>query len=226
MMSGKGDAPFQTFWSRLLGQAQRLIVDHAVLRLLKPNFYRLSDRAFRSSQPSASQVRRAQRRYGIRTIMNLRGANPDKYFYVSVREECERLGIRLVDLAFSSMVPPSREQLLRINELLVGMEYPVIFHCKSGADRAGFVSALYLHLMEGIPLSETGQLRLWPYLHMRHARTGILDRFIETYERAAAETGTGLMEWVDSGYDPEAMDREFTYPLSLNFIVDKVLKRE
>jgi hypothetical protein len=120
---------------------------------------------------------------------------------------------------------PSRAELLAADELFRRLEYPVLFHCKSGADRAGFMAALYLVLAEGRPVAEArGQLSL-RYGHVRQGKTGVLDAFFDAYER---ETGGSvpLIDWIRTGYDRDAVmasHRATGWGVALT---DLVLRRE
>ena len=122
---------------------------------------------------------------------------------------------------------PEKSTLREAAKLFQTMDYPVLMHCKSGADRAGFFAALYLHLHEGRPVSEAmGQLSL-RYGHVKAAKTGMLDRFLERY---AADTGgtdpANFLPWVEEVYDPAAFAAEFQTSRTGAFLVDRVLRRE
>ena len=42
-------------------------------------------------------------------------------------------------------------------------------HCKSGADRAGLMSALYLILNQNVPVDKAKDQLSFKYLHLKHA---------------------------------------------------------
>lgn len=190
------------------------------------NFHRVSPRAYRSGQPSPRHLAKRIPRHGIRTVVNLRGREPDNPMLALEAQVCERLDVRLEHLRMYSRALPTRELLHRAHDLLHRIEYPVLFHCKSGADRAGLMAALYLHWIEGVPVGETRQLRLWPYFHYRYARTGLLDFFLERYLHDSAIRPMGLLEWADTVYDPEALKAEFRSVPWVDALVDRVLRRE
>ena len=190
------------------------------------NFHRISSRAFRSGQPSPRHLERRIPRHGIRTVVNLRGEDPDNPMLALEAETCVRLGVRLEHLRLHSRDLPSREVIHAAHELLHRIEYPVLFHCKSGADRAGLMSTFYLHWIEGVPLAQTRQLRLWPYFHYRYAKTGLLDFFIESYLADSAAEPVSLLEWVDRRYDRKALKAQFRPMPVVDALVDKVLRRE
>lgn len=190
------------------------------------NFHRISSRAFRSGQPSPRHLQRRIPRHGIRTVVNLRGEEPGNPMLALEARTCEQLGVHLEHLRTYSRALPTRELLHQAHDLLHRIEYPALFHCKSGADRAGLMATLYLHWIEGVPVEETRQLRLWPYFHYRYARTGLLDHFFESYLRDNAARPMSLLEWVDTVYDREALRAGFRPVPWVDALVDRVLRRE
>ena len=70
-------------------------VDHGFVRNLYNNFYALSDEMYRSSQPAPFQVRRYKQKYGIKTIINLRGENTFGSYHYE-KEACEQEGLKFI----------------------------------------------------------------------------------------------------------------------------------
>ncbi len=204
--------------------------DHGIFReLFYANFHEIAPGIFRSAQPSPEQLRRWHARHGFRTVLNIRAPAPHESHFRLEQEICDQLGIRHVLLpGFGSRDLPDRSSLLTALDLLPSLERPVLLHCKSGADRAGIISALCLHALFRIPVREAaGQLRLWPFGHIRQANTGILDWFFRSFEQAEARApGLTLRQWVESGYDREALLRSFHPWYSLDWITDRLLRRE
>lgn len=190
------------------------------------NFHRISPRAYRSGQPSPRHLNRRVPRHGIRTVVNLRGEEPGNPMLALEADTCARLDVRLEHLRTYSRALPTPELIHSAHDLLQRIEYPALFHCKSGADRAGLMSTLYLHWIEGVPLAQTRQLRLWPYFHYRYARTGLLDFFFERYLEDSASRPMSLLEWVDRVYDRQALKAEFRPVPWVDALVDRVLRRE
>ena len=201
--------------------------DHAYLRLLNNNnFHRLSPHAFRSAQPLPGHLRRQVPRHDIRTVVSLRGCRNETGELALERATCAELGVRFECLQMKSGQPPRVDHIERAVALLDDIEYPVLFHCKSGADRAGLMSALYLHLREGVPMAETDQLKLIPFLHMRHAKTGMLDHFLETYMAFAKQQPVDFMTWLREHYDRRALRESFRPWPVVDWFVSRVLRRE
>ena len=59
-------------------------------------------RAYRSAQPSAEGLATLVGRYGIRTVVNLRGPNAGQPWYDEEVAACEELGVTLANHAMNS----------------------------------------------------------------------------------------------------------------------------
>lgn len=201
-----------------------IVIDHGIFRLFYANRHKVTDRVWRSAQPSPGQIRRYARR-GIRTIINLRGTR-DCGSYRLERKACAKHGIEMIDFNLRSREPPSRETIYAAKKLFETVEYPILMHCKSGADRVGLMSALYLFLHEGQPL-ETAMRQLGlKYGHFKQADTGVLDYFFEKYREHNERTPTPFLEWVDKFYDHREMKKTFRANRGMNMLVNRLLRRE
>ena len=213
---------------RTLGPSARyfdmLFVDHGIFRLIYLNRHRLSDQAWRAAQPAPHQIRHIAKE-GIRTIVNLRGPRVCGSYWLE-RDACRRYGINLVDFQIRSRAAPTRDEIRRANELLERIEYPMLMHCKSGADRAGLMSVLYRHTREGVPIDIARKELSLRYGHIRQADTGVLDYFFERYLQDNARRPMPFLEWVETVYDPEELKRSFQSQGWANRLVDTVLRRE
>ena len=161
-----------------------LLTDHGVFRLLYLNRHQVTPNFWRAAQPAPGDIRAAAEA-GVRTIVNLRGGREYGSWPLE-REACEAAGIKLEDFVVRSRGAPERETILDAKRFFDRLHYPVLVHCKSGADRAGFMAALYLLLHENRPLDEAMKQLGLRYGHFRFAKTGILDAFFERYRRDGA----------------------------------------
>ena len=213
---------------RSLGQPasylDMLLVDHGIFRFVYANCHKLSDKAWRSAQPAPHHFRRFADA-GIRTIVNLRGPRQCGSYWLE-EEACARLGLKLINFQIRSRAAPTREELKGAERLFDEIEYPMLMHCKSGADRAGLMSVLYRFLHEGVPLDEATQELSLKYGHIRQADTGILDYFFEKYLADNAVRPMPFFEWVETAYDPDELKRTFRSKGWANRLVDSVLQRE
>jgi protein tyrosine phosphatase (PTP) superfamily phosphohydrolase (DUF442 family) len=100
-------------------------------------------RAIRSAQPGL-ELPETLRQFGIRSILNLRGGSPDDWWYTAEIKSAGQANAQFYDFPMSATKRPSRRELLTLIDLLESCQYPLLIHCKSGADRTGLASALYL----------------------------------------------------------------------------------
>ncbi len=207
-----------------LRYADMLIFDHLIIRLAFPNRHRLGQQAWRAAQPLPHQMK-AIKALGVRTVVNLRG-NFGTAGYREEKAAVERHGLIYVDYKLRSRAAPTREELHGFKDLFATLEHPVLFHCKSGADRAGLASVLYLHVVEGVPIEEAKRQLSLRYGHIRQADTGVLDFLFERYLEHARNEPIAFFDWVDQHYDPDALKRSFHASGMANRLIDSVLKRE
>ncbi len=205
------------------------LVDHGFIRAVYNNFHDLGGGMYRLSQPSPAQIRAYQQRYGIKTIVNLRGDH-GYGSYAMEAEACRALGITLVDHKLYSRQAPNLQALEATQALFDAIEYPALIHCKSGADRAGLGSVLYKHFRLGVPIAEAQRELSWRFGHFRIGKTAILDYFLERYLADNAKDPIGFMDWARTRYDKNALHQDFHQLRKENgfgdWILDKVLHRE
>ncbi len=107
-------------------------------------------RVVRSAQPT-SHLPEWIREYGIRSILNLRGGSAADWWYEAEVKTALGGGVTFYDFPISATKRPSRRELLVLIDTLRSCTYPLLIHCKSGADRTGLASALYMMVERGIP---------------------------------------------------------------------------
>lgn len=158
--------------------------------VVRGNFHEvIPGELYRSAQPSARQIAAMVETYGIKSIVNLRGRNDRRDWYIEEVAEAQRLGLTHVDFAMSARKVLSVERADELTRILRDIPKPVLIHCMSGADRTGLASVIYLNRVAGVSdrVAE-GQLSIWfghfgvPYL----SRTIAMDESWQTIERAAA----------------------------------------
>jgi protein tyrosine phosphatase (PTP) superfamily phosphohydrolase (DUF442 family) len=212
---------------RLWAWLYAMFQEHNFTNLFRFNFHRISDNTFRSSQPTMWQLRRVVKKYGIRTIINLKGANPGSAYWAFEREQCEKLGITLIDVEIKSRGTPGAEDLRRAKDLFASIEYPMWMHCKAGADRTGIYATLFQHFHQNIPIEHTNQLRLWPFGHIRQSKAGKIDNYLKIYMAYRKKyPDVSLLEWAEQVADRDRIDQEFRPFALAGFINDRLLRRE
>jgi protein tyrosine/serine phosphatase len=199
--------------------------DHAFVRLASSNAHWLSDELVRANQPWPFQVKAWADR-GIRTIVNLR-VGIDAHHLLE-QEACDKYGVKQVRFVVTALQAPTREQVLGAKQLFDELEYPAMMHCKSGADRAGMMSVLYMHFRQKKPIAEAlEQLSFRKFGHVRFLPEGVLDCFFETYLKEAEPLGISFEDWVKSdAYDPAAIKAAFKAQRWRALIPEKIRRLE
>jgi protein tyrosine/serine phosphatase len=103
---------------------------------------------YRSGQPGPDQLESWIDRYGLKTILVLKPAlRPYE------REIAARRGVAIHHIVVSTRQDMPEEQWQQIKALLTDeRNFPILFHCHSGADKTGLVAALYRVEVQGWPL--------------------------------------------------------------------------
>lgn len=218
------DRPITSTRERLRAWADLLIVDHGVLRLVHLNLHEVAPGLWRSAQPSPRDIAKLAKQ-GLRSIVNLRGGRSHGAWQLE-KDAAERHGIALIDLVLRSREAPDRETLLALPAFFDSLVYPVLAHCKSGADRAGMFAALYRLIVENADSRTALRELSLRKGHFRYAQTGILDAFLEAYRDDGEARGKAFLDWVREDYDPEALKARFKPRGLSSLIADTLLKRE
>ena len=111
-----------------------------------PNFAQVSPVLYRGAQPTADGFR-ALAAMGIHTIVDLRRFHGD-------RELLAGTGLRYVEIPCSAWHPESEDVLAFLKVVLDPANQPVFVHCQQGADRTGYMVAVYRILEQGVSLED------------------------------------------------------------------------
>ena len=200
-----------------------ILKDHGFLRLFWHNRHEIAPGMWRGNQPGPIEVRRIAAS-GVKTIINLRGPREDGVWQLEA-EACAKAGVTLLDFTARSRAAPDKAMLHDAKAIFEAIEKPALMHCKSGADRAGLMSALYMLVAEKRPAREAAKQLAWKYGHVKQAKTGLLDVFFKAYF-PYEDQGMDFYDWVDNVYDPEVMLAEFRSQGWADRLIDSVLRRE
>jgi protein tyrosine phosphatase (PTP) superfamily phosphohydrolase (DUF442 family) len=200
------------------------LVDHGMFRLMYSNTHRLTPNAWRTSQPTPGRIR-ALAAQGVKTVLNLRGERNCGAYRLEVRT-CAEAGLKLESFIVRSRAAPDAAAVIAAKELFDRLEYPIVMHCKSGADRVGLMSVLYLIYRENVPVAEAKEQLNWRYGHFSAADTGILDAFFDSYVTFNRSCPMPFLDWVKNVYDAAELKRSFASTTLGNLLVNTVLRRE
>lgn len=105
-----------------------------------PNLHRVSDKLYRSAQPTAEGMRQAER-LGIRTVVSLRSRQRDASLAAGTDLLLRHVPMRAWD--------PHMPGVVAALSAIAVSPGPVLVHCWHGADRTGMVVALYRMVEQG-----------------------------------------------------------------------------
>lgn len=162
-------------------------------------------KVYRCAQPSAADVRDMAARHGIRTVVNLRGLCDDFDWYKAEATATGQLGVSQEDICLSANTLPPPSEMRRLLEVLDRTEYPILIHCRRGADRTGLVAVMAMLLFTDATLAEARRQLLPRYGHFRFGRTAAIDDFFDIYERwlnNRPHTPPLFRDWLTNHYCP------------------------
>jgi len=193
--------------NRRRARIYNLWFDHEILRTLWTNFFQIAPGVYRSNHPTLKRFTK-MKQMGINTVLNLRGTYPSAHYYTE-EETCRILGLNLVSISLQARHAPPAKDLLELIAIFRRLEKPFVMHCKSGADRAGLASAIYLLVIEGRPMQEARRQLGLRYLHVRRSKTGVLDHILDVYEARNAKAPISFEDWLRTDYDHFSLQADF-----------------
>lgn len=98
------------------------------------NFYKISDKLYRSEQPNAKAVTEYES-IGIGTIINLRKHHND-----NSEAKTSSITLKHIPMAARNV---TQDQILQALTLIKNSEKPTVIHCWHGSDRTGVIAAAY-----------------------------------------------------------------------------------
>jgi protein tyrosine phosphatase (PTP) superfamily phosphohydrolase (DUF442 family) len=114
--------------------------------ILGGNFHEVvPGRVYRSGQPAPEQLRVWIQRYGLKTIVNLRGPTA-----AGIPEEeavAKSMGVEEIHVELGAYEMMPSEKLVCLIDVLQTAKEPMLLHCYHGVDRAGTASALAAWLL-------------------------------------------------------------------------------
>lgn len=146
-------------------------------------------RLYRSAQLSPSKLRDLIRSRGIRTVVNLRGCCAGFDWYAEQCRVTHELNVAQEDVTLSANRLPAPSELRRLIEVYDHAEYPILIHCRQGADRTGLAATVYLLLHSTADLPTARRQCSPRYAHFDVLSTANMGRFFDMYEDRLARRG-------------------------------------
>lgn len=161
---------------------------------------------YRSAQLSPAELKEIVQKYGIKTVISLRGAPESSYWVKPQVKALEELNTKFYSFWWTSDYFPDAEEFKSYLKLLKTTEYPILVHCRSGSDRTGEATAMYAIDFMHTPKEEAIDKHLnWHYWHfefLHPAKKALvrnypgIDAAIESYDECAPEN----RQWTKPGH--------------------------
>jgi uncharacterized protein (TIGR01244 family) len=160
------------------------------------NFHTVLDgRVYRSGQPDEDEIRRWAPRYGLRTLINLRGGDEGEG-EAQVTEEmatAKELNLTYISIHLPNTALACSEDLQKLAVALESAGQPLLVHCKAGADRTSLASVMAAMALGGESFQQALRQSSWRFLHFdgdpQHI-TGCLDQYQEyCRDKRGGDTG-------------------------------------
>ncbi len=150
---------------------------------LTGNFHEVvAGQLYRSAQVSPTDIQNDVRRYGIKTIINLRGENKGAAWYDEEIAAAAQQNIVHFDFRMSAKHSLDQAQVNTILGTMKTAPKPILIHCRSGADRSGLISAMYVaHIAKLGEKAAEDQISFF-YGHMSFGKTQAMDAMWEKLE--------------------------------------------
>ena len=152
---------------------------------------------YRSSWLGGEGLEKAIARHGVRSVLNLCGAQPgDAWYDGETKVACQR-GVVFRSLALSAKNELDAKQVAELVAFLRDAPKPLLIHCRAGSDRTGLACAIYVALHGGSYRDAQEQLSLYyghfPYFGSKSVAMDVtLERFYESVagRQVASQAGS------------------------------------
>ncbi len=146
------------------------------------NFHAITPgEAYRSAQLDRDELEYYIKKHNIRSILNLRGKNPDNSWYKEELEVSAEHNVIHYDISLSASREPTDEDVQRLIKIFKSAPRPILIHCQAGADRSGLVAAMWKVIVDREPKSEAEKQISILYGHIPIGKTSAMDRFFENW---------------------------------------------
>lgn len=186
----------------------------SVFRLSK-NFHEVDPGKFyRSAQLTPEELQDAINKYGIKTVISLRGAPENSYWVPGQKAILEKNNVAFHHFGWTTDYFPETDRLKGYLQVLQNAERPILVHCRTGADRTGEATAMYAIDFMGYDnqkaINEFLNFKYWHVPKFHPAKTEFVKNYkglqwsLNNYELCTKENAL----WVEPGHCQEWKSNE------------------
>ncbi len=162
-------------------------------------------KVYRSAQPVGG-LRRFVRERNLASVLDLRAGSPADWWYDNEVRVCRDSGVAFYDFPMSPERRPTRRELLVLIDFFQQCRYPLLIHCKSGSDRTGLASAIYLMVAREVPPVEAERafsLRYWhiPVLGKERLHDPLVEYAAWLARTNQSHSSARFRTWVEQNYE-------------------------
>ncbi len=151
------------------------------------NFHQITEgEAYRSAQMAGDELEHYINIYHIKSILNLRGKEPNARWYNDEIKASADKTVMHYDILLSAYSEPTADKVRTLIELIKSVPRPVLIHCQGGADRSGLVAAMWKVIVDKESKSEAGRQLSIFYGHLPFGPTSAMDHFFENWHPVLA----------------------------------------
>ncbi len=150
---------------------------------IKGNFHTVTtNRAYRCRQLDGQMFKFYINKYGIKSIVNLRGEEKGADWYDDEMEVSSLYNVVHYDLDLPMDKLPKDEDMQTLLDIFKTAPQPVLIHCLGGSDRTGLASTLWKVLMDKEDKKKAAKHMLFFYGHMPFGKARVLDKWLWSHD--------------------------------------------
>lgn len=155
---------------------------------LNDNFHEvIPDKLYRSGQLEPGELTDVAQKYGIKSVLNLRGDNTGSDWYDNEVAEAIASGVKHLDFRMSAKRELTSGQTMELIAIMRDAPKPLLIHCQGGADRSGLASALYMSAINQSQESDADTQLSLVYGHFPSFGTDQMCRTLKTSKPLISE---------------------------------------
>ena len=186
-------------WRATIGFIVLLLGLGVAYLLLRNNIHPvIPGQVYRSAQLTPTRLAELIKSKKIKSVINLRGANPERHWYEAELATTRRLGVRYYNVRMHAYRLPKPATLRKLVLVLQAAPRPLVIHCEGGADRTGLASAVVLLLNNKSFTKARSEVSAWYFAYSPKSVGRLVLPFYRRWlkQHGFHSTRQHFLEWV------------------------------